>query len=151
MGVNVPVPVLTPTPGGGTSFDPDVTDRLALNDHLFLEEFARYQAIVNYLNAVRDWKTNSVQRVANGLPLDPRPIPPIGYTPDPDPPTPVPVAPDFTPVVKPRSQFGQYPAPGDQNPAGTIIVNPFAPNGRLVKVIAATPFGDSHWWEDVKR
>lgn len=142
-----PAPVLQPTPGAGISADPAVVDQLALNDKLYLEEKAKYDAIVNFLNAVRDWKVNSQQRVANGLPLDPRPTPPAGYTLPPDPPAPPPPAPNFTPVIRPLSQFGQYPAPGDANPAGTVIANPYVPGQRLVKVIVQTPFGDAHWWE----
>lgn len=141
-------PVLTPTPGAGVSADPSVVDKLALNDHLFLREKAKYDAIVNFLNAVRDWKVNSQQRVANGLPLDPEPVAPAGYVLAPDPPAPPAPAPSFTPVVRPLTQYGQYPAPGDNNPAGTVIANPYLlPGHFLVKVIVPTPFGNAHWWE----
>jgi len=145
--ITVNAPTLQQTPGAGLSFDPSVTDQLALNDQLYLLAVQQAQAVMNYLVAVNNWKENGVQQQANGLPVSPPPVPPAGYTPPAAPaPAPVPVPGDRT-VVHAVDQWGQYPAPGDTNPAGTKIANPYAPGGTLVKVIQSTPFGDSSWWE----
>ncbi len=140
------IPVFPVTPGAGSA-DPSVTDALALNDHLWLEQFNRYREIVNYLNAVRDWKINSLQQVGKGGILPP-PVPPAGFSLPPDPPAPPPPPPNFNPVVEERSQFGAYPAPGDINPAGTVISNPFHAGKTLTKVVQKTPFGEAQYWVD---
>ncbi len=51
--------------------------------------------------------------------------------------------------VEPRTQFGTYPAPGDMNPAGKIIDNPFEadPVRLLIKVIDLF-MGERHYWID---
>ena len=147
------IPIQPQTPGAGPSFDPEIVDRLAANDHLFLEEFKRYHDIVNFLQSVQNWKTNSQQRVALGLPLDPRPQPPEGYTPAPDvppaPPTPPSSAPRVGQRITGHGRPDYYPAPGDINPAGTRIANPNG-TGYLVKVVDQTPFGEAHYWEDAR-
>lgn len=144
--IGVLTPTLQPTPGAGASFDPSITDQLALNDHLYLVAYAQAEAVLNYLVAVSNWKLNGAQQQANGLPVSPPPVPPAGYTP-PAAPAPVPIpAPGNRTVVHAVDQWGQYPAPGDTNPAGTKISNPYVPGGTLVKVIQSTPFGDSEWW-----
>ncbi len=143
--ITVPEPVLQQTPGGGLSFDPNVTNLLAANDALYLEAVAQANAVMVYLVAVSNWKENGVQQQANGLPVSPPPVPPVGYTPPAPPPAaPVPV-PGTQTVIHAIDQWGQYPAPGDTNPAGTQISNPYGP-GMLVKVIQSTPFGNSEWW-----
>lgn len=144
--INVPTPTLTPTPGAGLSDDPNIVNQLALNDHLYLVAVAQANAVVNFLVAVANWKENGVQQQANGLPVSPPPVPPAGYTPPaPPPPPPSPVTASRT-VVHAVDQWGQYPAPGDTNPAGTKISNPYVAGGTLEKVIQSTPFGDSEWW-----
>lgn len=51
-------------------------------------------------------------------------------------------------IVNPRTQFGTYPAPGDVNPAGKVIDNPFvAGDAKLVKVIDLF-MGERHYWID---
>ncbi len=140
------IPVLNPTPGAG-SFDPSVVDQLALNDHLFLAEFDRYRAIINFLNAFRDWKENSLQQVGKG-PLLPPPIPPPGYSLPVDPPAPPPPPPNFNPVIGERSAFGTYPAYNDANSAGTVVSNPNKPGATLTRVSQKTPFGNAEYWID---
>jgi hypothetical protein len=143
--VNEPTPINTP--GAGVSSSPSVTDELALNDSLYLQEFAQAQKVLNYLLAVSNWKLNGVQQQANGLPVSPPPVPPAGYVPAP---APAPVtavsAPSTTTIVHAIDQWGQYPAPGDTNPAGTKIPNPYIAGGSLVKVVSPTPFGNSMWY-----
>lgn len=115
---------------------------------LYMEELARYKAYLAYLMAVGEYKANSEQRIANGLPLLPEPIPPAGYAPVVTPPPVKPPTPST--VVQPKSSYGVYPAMGDPNPAGTVIDNPFLPGEeKLVKVIDTNPFGSSHYWKDV--
>lgn len=144
--VTVTPPVLQPTPGGGTSFDPTVTYQLAANDAAYLVAYAYAESVLNYLLAVENWKQNGVQQQANGLPVSPPPQPPPGYVPPSAPPPPPTPVQGIQTVVHAIDQWGQYPAPGDNNPAGTVISNPFVPGGRLVKVVQATPFGNSMWW-----
>lgn len=144
--INLPDPVQTPTPGAGVSFDPTVTNLLASNNAVWLEAWAQNQAIGVYLMAVSNWKENAQQQVANGLPVPPSPQPPAGYTPPAPPPVVIPPVAGNQTVVHAIDQWGQYPAPGDNNPAGTRIANPYISGETLVKVIQATPFGDSEWW-----
>jgi len=146
-------PVFPVTLGVGVSADPGVVDLLAKNDQLYLEQFAFYNAVVNFLNRFRDWKTDSQARVGNGMPIEPAPVPPVGYTIVPDPPKPAPPPPNFTPIVGDPATFpGRptfYPAPADNNPAGTIIANPFKTGGRLIRVVQSTPFGNAQYWEEL--
>ncbi len=50
------------------------------------------------------------------------------------------------------AQYGViYPAPGDTNPNGKIIDNPFLPGAEtLTKVVKETIFGPAHFWIDNK-
>ncbi len=131
------IPILQPTPGAGSA-DPSVTDQLALNDHLWLEQFNRYREIVNYLNRVKAWKETSLQQVGKGGML-PAPIPPDGYVLPAEAPAPPPPAPSFEPRVEEKAN-GVYPGRGDINPAGTVIANPFQPGKTLTKVQQYSPF-----------
>ncbi len=131
------IPVFPVTPGAGSA-DPTVTDLLALNDHLWLDQWNQYRAIVNYLNQVKAWKETSLQQIGKGGLLPP-PIPPAGYTLPVDPPPPPPPAPSFDPRVEEKAN-GVYPARGDINPAGTVIANPFQAGKTLTKVQQFTPF-----------
>lgn len=122
----------------------DAVNRLIENQNLYLIELKKADSIYKFLLAVGDWKNNSEQRKSNGLPILPPPTPPSGYTLPIEPPPPPPKPVDYTPVVEELNQWGQYPAPGDNNPAGTRIN---WAGLTLVKVVHRTPFGAAHWWE----
>lgn len=147
-----PVFPTPPTPPGDV-FNAAAFAAFASNNALFLQKVAYYQECVKFLNDLANWKTSSEQRVALGLPLEQMPTPPVGF------PVPVDPAPPVKPipkdaVVQPRSRpafdkTGVYPAPGDPNPDGFEMENPFTHSGMIHKVIQKGPFGDSHYWVDV--
>lgn len=118
---------------------------LLQNEDKFLAEVRLHNAVYVYLLALKAWKDNEEQRIANGLSLQPPPIPPTGYVPPVIPKIADLPKPSYEPIVFPKTQFGQYPCGADINPAGTEIVW----NGlHLIKVIWPTPFGNSQWWQE---
>lgn len=131
----------------GAVVSSEMVDRLIADQNLFLHEKLKHDAIVDFLNRVKAWKENSILRTAMKLPLDPEPTPPEGYVLPVEPPPTV-KAPDFTPIVQPRTRFGTYPAPGDVNPADTVINNPYRVGKLLIKVVEQWAMGTSHFWID---
>lgn len=134
------------TPSGAV-VSSEMVDRLIADQNLFLAEQRRADAVKLFLIQVRDYKINSQQREALGLPLDPAPVPPAGYTLPVEPPPPPPPPPSFDPIVRPLSRFGIYPAPGDNNTPGTIIANPYVAGKQLIRIAMEGPFGVAHYWE----
>jgi hypothetical protein len=106
------------------------------------------QAIVFFLNALKAYKDNAIQRLANHLPPLPPPVPPAGFIPpaDPAPVIPPPPPPRHQPIIEPNDGEDQYPAPGDNNPAGTVVDNPYQSGQKLEKVMKAGPFGIWSYW-----
>ncbi len=148
----LPTPPIFPiTPGAGSA-DPDVVTLLAHNDSLYLQQFIYYNAVVDFLNRFASWKINSQQRISNGQPVDPPPVPPPGYSLPEEPEKPAPPPPSFTPIIGLAAAFpGRptfYPAPGDNNKAGTVVLNPFKAGKQLIRVEQPTPFGTAHYWEE---
>jgi len=125
----------------------DAVLKLLENQQAWFKERKRAEDIHLYLLKLQSWKDNNEQKIANKLTLDPPPIPPVGYIP-PIPPPILPLPPpNFTPIVEPINQWGQYSCPGDINPIGTEINW----NGiHLIKVGYLTPWGTSQWWREKK-
>lgn len=149
---NVPTPpVQRPTPGAGTSFNPDVIDQLALNNHLFLEEWAKYNAIVNFLNRLKGWKDTAQRAQENGLPIPAPPVAPAGYvlppTPPPAPALAIPIT--VGPYMDHANGHDRYQALGDLMVPFLGGVGKTADGRDLILKQRNTPWGISQWWETV--
>ncbi len=144
---------MTPQPPGPIPFpeNPQTAAEWSERAHLYVEALVQNNKIGEYLRAMLNYEEDSKSRIAYGLPLLPIPVPPPGYTP-PTPPVVVkPPAPQtVVRAAMPDQTYGViYPAPGDPNPNGTVIDNPFKSGTETIrKVVHPTIFGESHFWVD---
>lgn len=147
-------PVQEPVPGQGISADPDLIDRLAKNNELWLKELDKYRAYLDFLNRFSAWKDNAEWAKNNNKPIPPPPIPPVGYSipPDPIPPVRIPVEISAGGLIPDANgTINRYYVKGDLSRLEASWIGSktaVLPDGTVLTLRGfTTPFGISVWWQ----